>query len=109
VARPLLASLSLDTTDVVFRSLDGHLRAAGLTNVVRHEVEVPIGRWGGPVGSLMVTNLRAGSTRVCEVLQARGELSAEEAWDLIQAAQVDWENGRMAYPVAVAFGQKPPA
>jgi hypothetical protein len=108
-ARPLLASLELDTTDVVRRSLDGYLREAGLTNVARHDVEVPIGSWGGPVGSLMVTNLRTGSTRVLEVLQARGELSAQEAWELVQAAQADWENGRMAYPVAVAFGQKPPA
>src|SRR5215467_8394481 len=107
-ARPLLASLALDTDDVVYRSLDGYLRAAGLTNVARHEVEVPIGRWGGEVGSLMVTNLRAGSTRVCEALQAHGVLSAEEAWELIQAAQEDWENGRMAYPVAIAYGQKSP-
>jgi SAM-dependent methyltransferase len=106
-ALPLLASLGLDTNDVVHRSLDGYLRAAGLTNVVRQDVEVPIGRWGGAVGSLMVTNLRAGTTRICEVLQARGELSAEEAWELVQAAQVDWEDGRMAYPVAIAFGQKP--
>jgi SAM-dependent methyltransferase len=106
-ARPLLEALGLDTSDVVYRSIDGYLRAAGLTNVARHEVEMPIGRWGGQVGSLMVTNIRTGSTRVLEVLQARGALSPEDAWELIQAAQEDWENGRMAYPVAIAFGQKP--
>jgi SAM-dependent methyltransferase len=106
LGRPLLASLALDTTDVVYRSLDTYLREAGLTNVVRHHAAVPIGRWGGAVGSLMVTNLRAGVTRVCEVLQARGMLSAEDARELIQGAVVEWENGRMAYPVAMAFGQK---
>ena len=108
LARLLLASLELDTTDVVYRSLDGYLREAGLTNVERHEVTKPIGRWGGAVGSLMVTNLRAGVTRVCEVLQARGMLSADEPRELIQEALLEWENGQMAYPVAVAFGRKPP-
>jgi SAM-dependent methyltransferase len=107
LARPLLASLELDTTDVVYRSLDGYLRSAGLTNVARHEVTKPIGRWGGAVGSLMVTNIRSGVTRVCEVLQARGVLSADEPRELIQEALLEWENGQMAYPVAVAFGQKP--
>jgi hypothetical protein len=107
LVRPLLASLGLDTTDVVYRSLDGYLEGAGLTNVVRRDVEVPIGRWGGTVGSLMVTNVRAGATRVCEALQARGNPSAAEARALIQEALVEWENGRMAYPVAIAFGQKP--
>ena len=108
LARLLLESLELDTTDVVYRSLDGYLREAGLTNVARHEVTKPIGRWGGAVGSLMVTNLRAGVTRVCEVLQARGMLSADEPRELIQEALVEWEDGQMGYPVAVAFGQKPP-
>jgi hypothetical protein len=108
LARVLLVSLELDTTDVVYRSLDGYLREAGLTSVARHEVTKPIGRWGGAVGSLMVTNIRAGVTRVCEVLQARGMLSADELRQLIQEALLEWENGEMAYPVAVAFGQKPP-
>jgi ubiquinone/menaquinone biosynthesis C-methylase UbiE len=107
LARPLLASLELDTTDVVYRLLDGYLRAAGLTNVARHQVTKPIGRWGGAVGSLMVSNLRAGVTRVCEILQARGVLCADELRKLIQEALLEWENGQMAYPVAVAFGQKP--
>lgn len=107
LVRPLLAALALDTTSVVYRELDTYLRDAGLTNVQRHEVSVPIGRWGGAVGSLMVTDHRAGATRVCEVLQARGMLSAEDARDLIQQAQLEWEEGRMAYPVAIAVGQKP--
>jgi SAM-dependent methyltransferase len=106
-ARPLLATLALDTANVVYGSLDGYLRGAGLRNVVRREASIPVGRWGGPVGSLMVTTVRAGTTRVCEVLQARGMLSAEEARTLLQEAPLEWENGRMAYPAAVAFGQKP--
>src|SRR5215471_62012 len=71
------AALGLDTTRVVFDSLDGYLRQAGLTSVARRQLSMPIGRWGGQIGSLLVTDLRAGFTRVCEVLQARSKLSAE--------------------------------
>jgi SAM-dependent methyltransferase len=108
LGRPLLEALSLDTTDVVYRSVDGYLRDAGLTNVVRREATVPVGRWGGEIGSLMVTTVRAGATRVCEVLQARGMLSDEEARVLLEELVEECENGRIEHAVAVAFGQKPP-
>jgi ubiquinone/menaquinone biosynthesis C-methylase UbiE len=107
LVRRLLAALGLDTSDVVYRSLDAYLRQAGMVNVVRHEASLPIGRWGGRAGSLMVTDYRAGATRVCEVLQARGWLTAEEARDLIRTAHEEWEFGEMAVPVAVAVGQRP--
>jgi SAM-dependent methyltransferase len=106
--RPLLASLAIDTSDVVYHSLHAYLAEAGLRDVTRHEGAVPVGRWAGAVGTVMVTTVRAGVTRVCEVLQARGLLTAEEARDLIEGALADWEDGRMSYPVAVAYGQKPP-
>ena len=101
------AALGLDTTRVVFDSLDDYLRQASLVSVVRRQLSMPIGRWGGQIGSLLVTDLRSGFTRVCEVLQARSKLSAEEAVDLIQRAQEEWEQGRMSWTFAIAFGRKP--
>lgn len=101
------ASLGLDTTRVVFDSLDDYLRQAGLVGVERRQLSMPIGRWGGQIGSLLVTDLRAGFTRVCEVLQARLKLSAEEAADVIQRAHEEWEHGRMSWTFAIAFGRKP--
>jgi ubiquinone/menaquinone biosynthesis C-methylase UbiE len=103
----MAASLGLDTTSVVFESLDDYLRQAGLARVVRRQLSVPIGRWGGQIGSLMVTDLRAGFTRVSEVLQARSSLTAEDAGDLIRRAQEEWEEGRMSWTFGIAFGQKP--
>jgi SAM-dependent methyltransferase len=108
LGRPLLEALSLDSSDVVYRSVDGYLRDAGLTDVDRREATVPVGRWGGDVGTLMVTTVRAGATRVCEVLQARGMLSDEEARVLLEELVDECENGRIEHAVAVAFGQKPP-
>ena len=100
------AALGLDTTRVVFDSLDGYLRQAGLVGVERRQLSMPIGRWGGQIGSLLVTDLRAGFTRVCEVLQARSKLSAEEAADVIKRAHEEWEHGRMSWTFATAFGRK---
>ena len=108
LTRELVGSLGLDTEGVVYQSLDGYLRGAGLVNVSRRDIKLPVGRWGGQVGSLMVTDFRAGVTRVCEVLQARGRLTEAEVRDLIQEAQQEWEHGHMSYPFGIAYGQKPP-
>lgn len=107
LTRELTEALGLDTTGVVYGALDEYLREAGLVNVERREVSLPVGRWGGRIGSFMVTDFRAGATRVCEVLQARGRLTEEETRTLIQDAQQEWEHGRLAYPFAIAYGQKP--
>lgn len=103
----LTAAMGLDTSGRVFHGLQDFLQDAGLVNVERREVGVPVGLWGGQVGSLMVTDLRAGITRVTEVLQMRGRVTAEETRALIQEAQPEWEQGRLSYPFAFAFGQKP--
>src|SRR5207244_12982745 len=100
------ASLGLDSMSVVFHSVDDYLRQAGLAGVTRRQLSVPIGRWGGRIGSLMVTDLRAGFTRICEVLEARDRLSLEEGRELIQQAQQEWERGRMSWTFAIAYGQK---
>jgi hypothetical protein len=87
--------------------VDGWLREAGLTGVVRREISVRIGEWGGQVGSLMVTNFRAAYMRLCDALEKRSMLTAEEGWDLIRRAQDEWEHNRMLWSFAIAFGQKP--
>jgi SAM-dependent methyltransferase len=111
LGREMAASRGLDPGIVVFDSLDGYLRQAGLENVVRREFSIPIGEWGGRVGSLMATDGRAALTRLCEARQARSLLSAEEARELIREAVSEWERSRLSAPCAVVFGRKstPPA
>ena len=101
-----VAALGLDTANVVFDSLDGYLREAGLEAVERREVELPIGEWGGRVGSFMLSDIRAVCTRLCEVLESRGAISAEEAADLIRRSTREFEEYRTVWPVAVAFGRR---
>ncbi len=103
----MAGSLGLDTGDAVFRSVDGYLREAGLEAVTRREFELPVGEWGGRVGSFLASNGRAGITRICEVLQARGLLSAEEAADLIRRAMRELEEHHTIALLAIAYGRKP--
>src|SRR6266566_4501292 len=105
--KDLTASLELETASEVSDSLDGYLLEAGLRGVVRREIQVPVGEWGGRAGALMATDFRVTSTRVCEMLQAQSRLSAEEAGELIRSAQQEVEHSQMFWTLAIAFGQKP--
>jgi hypothetical protein len=107
LAQELAASRGLDPGRVVFDSLDDYLRQAGLTKVARQEVSLPMGEWGGTVGTLMATDARAAFTRVSEVLHAKSKISARECHDLVQQATQEWEQYRTSWTVALAFGRKP--
>src|SRR5256885_8854392 len=61
----------LDTDSVVFRSLDRYLIDAGLDQVGRRALDLPMGEWGGQVGSLMASDIRALFIRVSAVFTAR--------------------------------------
>jgi SAM-dependent methyltransferase len=107
LALDMATALELDTGGVVFGELDAYLRDAGLEQVTRRELVLPIGHWGGDVGALMATDLRAGSTRMCEMLQARSRISEREARELIEGAQAEWEEHRTTWTFAVVYGRRP--
>jgi SAM-dependent methyltransferase len=107
LAHAIAAGKGLDVGRVVYDSLDGYLRDAGLEHVARHEVSLPIGTWGGRVGSFLATDMRATQTRFSAVLQAQAGMSGEECRDLVQRAQVECEQRRMSCSFAIAYGRKP--
>ena len=99
------AARGLDTSGAVFRSLDDYLRQAGAGDVQRLEVKLPVGEWGGQVGSLMGTDFRAAFTRL---LEARVSLGAAERADLLQRVQAEYEERRVTCALVIAFGRRPP-
>jgi hypothetical protein len=103
LARAAAGARGLDTSGTVYESLDGYLRQAGARAVERREVDLPIGEWGGQVGSLMATDFRAGSTRL---LEARTRLDAEERRDLLQRVQEEFEERHVTTTLAIAFGRR---
>jgi len=102
----LAAALGLDTGRVVADAVDGYLRGAGLVAVERQEFTIPIGVWGGRVGELMATDLRAAFTRTCEVLHRLSRLSIQEGMELVQRVTTELEEHRTTITVAVAYGRK---
>jgi SAM-dependent methyltransferase len=103
----LAGPLGLDTTGVVFASLDEYLRGAGLEQVTRREELLPVGEWGGQVGSFMATDARSAGMRFCEALRMRSPSMAEEAAELLCQAMDEAERYQTVLPVAIAFGRKP--
>jgi SAM-dependent methyltransferase len=100
-------TLGLDTTEIIFRSLDQGLRRAGLTAVERRGFHLPVGEWGGQVGSLMATDVRTGFMRMCDLFEARGLLTGHEGRELIGAAMAECERLHSSLSLAIAFGRRP--
>src|SRR5579884_615547 len=107
VFRELATVLGLDTKGVVFRSLDGYLQDVGLQSVARREIALPVGEWGGRVGSFLATDFRSGAVRLIEALRARSIHAAHEASALLQEAMDEIEQHRTVWPLVVAYGRKP--
>ena len=97
----------LDATSAVFRSLDGYLRDAGVVRVTRREVALPVGEWGGRVGSLKATDFRVAFNSLGHVLQAAGALAPQEVADLINDVQREYTDLEVSTRIAIAYGQKP--
>jgi SAM-dependent methyltransferase len=104
----LAGARGLDTGTVVADSIDDYLRQAGLTSVDRHDVTLPIGRWGGRVGDLMASDARGSLSRTAEVLHSLAGLPREEGMDLVEALEAEFEEHRTTFRCAIATGRKPP-
>ena len=97
----------LDSTGIVFRSIDSYLTRAGMAQVERRTVRLSVGEWGGRAGSLLATDGRAAFTRLAPVFEAQFGIPERECLELVTAAQLEWEELHTTSSVAVAFGRKP--
>ncbi len=104
--RQVASARGLDSTGVVYAGLDRWLREAGVEDVVRREIAVPIGEWAGPVGSLLATDLRNALQQILGLLVRQGRFTDGESKDLLIAIQREWEELRPTVPMAVAYGRK---
>lgn len=106
LAAQLAASYGLDTSRSVCGLLDTYLRDAGAEAVESHEVPVPIGEWGGRVGSLMASDFRSTFGGLCGTFESRFGLPAAICHELVRAMQEECEGFRTRYTFTFAFGRK---
>jgi SAM-dependent methyltransferase len=100
-------SRGLDTTGIIFRSLDECLRRESLTDVVRRPFQIGLGEWDGRAGSLLLSDYRSGMTRMGPVLQQHVDLSADEYMKVVRASLEECESLQSRFMFAIAYGRKP--
>jgi SAM-dependent methyltransferase len=106
LASQLAASYGLDTSRSVCDLLDTYLRDAGAAAVERQDVAVPIGEWGGRVGSLMASDFRSTFKGLCGTFETRFGLPAAVCQELLRAMQEECEAFHTRYTFTFAFGRR---
>ncbi|HEY7202296.1 MAG TPA: class I SAM-dependent methyltransferase [Candidatus Dormibacteraeota bacterium] len=106
LAAQLAASYGLDTSRSVCDLLDAYLRDAGAEAVERRETALPIGEWGGRVGSLMASDFRSTFQGLCATFESRFGLPAAVCQELLRAMRQECEGSRTRYTFTFAFGRK---
>jgi SAM-dependent methyltransferase len=97
----------LDGTGVVARSLTRYLEEAGAVDVRGDVVAVPVGAWGGTIGSMMATDLRAMFTRLREPFERVLGLRPDACDDLLANALPECESYHTNTLCAFAHGRRP--
>jgi SAM-dependent methyltransferase len=103
----LAAQRALDGTGVVARSLTSYLGEAGATDVRADVVAVPVGEWGGTIGSMMASDLRSMITGLRGPFAWALGVPPDECDDLLSAALVECESHHTNTLCAFAHGRKP--
>lgn len=85
----LAAMRGLDGAGAVPRSLTQYLERAGAVDVHSHVVAVPVGGWGGTIGSMMADDLRAMFARLCEPFEQALGLVSDDCDDLLAHAVLE--------------------
>ena len=103
----LAAIRGLDTEGIVTRSLAHYLADAGLTHVQHQPIAVPLGAWGGRLGSLMALDASEAWKAISVPMGARSGKTEQEVLAIINQASQEWSEFRTFCHFAVAYGQKP--
>jgi ubiquinone/menaquinone biosynthesis C-methylase UbiE len=105
--RQLVRTTGLDSLGHVMGSLDRYLEQAGAVAVQTRTLTLPIGEWGGNVGSWLASDARALFTRLEGTFEARLGLAGTECRQLIATMLDEFEQYRPTTSFKIALGQRP--
>lgn len=114
---PVLAHLSTTINGLIARRgidpLDGAqvgemMRAAGLADVATRRIDVPIGSYGGRIGSMMATDLLAGIEGFGGLLVQMGLSTAEQVQEMQAQLRAEFASpeNRAVGPFYIAYGRR---
>ncbi len=89
--------------------LPGLMQDAQLQNVLGRLLHVPVGKWGGRPGQMLLTNLVSGWGGLQPVFAEQASVSAERFQQTFQALPQEWETYQSRYEYVSAIGQVPEA
>ncbi|GHO64408.1 hypothetical protein KSC_033000 [Ktedonobacter sp. SOSP1-52] len=87
--------------------LGTYLKNAGLQNVVTRSVTVPMGQWGGRVGSMMAANINSAYQAMKPLITSQLGISPEAYEKNILLQHQEWEELHPASVFYAAYGQRP--
>lgn len=88
------------------RNLERWLQEAGLRQVKLRQVDLPLGKHGGRVGSLVESNYFAAFDAMRAPVVALGLASEEQYEATINAAREEVRRGSCVFPIYIAYGQR---
>lgn len=83
------------------------LRTRGLVDVEARRYELPVGSWGGPVGTAMLSNLRAIVGMVAPALEMRLGIPTLETLGLVARSTEEIEQCQTVAPLWFVWGRRP--
>ncbi len=106
LAGGLASSHGLDPDGSIPRRLAGELRAHGLRQVEQIEVTLPIGEWPQRLGSLVISDVRAGFTCMAPAMHEIG-VDREELARLLTTALAEGEKLQTRHIAYLALCRRP--
>lgn len=82
------------------------LRQAGLASVIQRHIAIPLGKWGGQIGTMMQANGVAGVRAMKPLILSQLGVSAEEFDRVLAGAIIEYDQFQMTVPYLVVYGQR---
>jgi ubiquinone/menaquinone biosynthesis C-methylase UbiE len=84
-----------------------YLQVSGLINVTTETITLPIGQWGGRLGSTTATNMRAACLAMKPLVLQHLGISSEEYDRSLEDMFKECEQYQSQFVICVAYGQRP--